>query len=258
MHVLRILLPIAATFVLGAVLTARPAGAQAPPPSPPGPTGIRVTGQGVVTAAPDVAVVTLGASVRRETAGEAFDRAEQLVSALFAVLQTNGVPERDIQTRDVSLFLERLPPRTPEEPPPPPAWRARYFLTVKLRDFDRIGRVIGEGVAALEEAAELQGVVFRIDNPDPLIARARAAAAANAREKAELLARGLGARLGQLLSAQELFSPTPTPVPVPRPAVPPGALVTASVPEPPPVAPGELSVTVTVEAFFAIEPGPGF
>ena len=256
MRAARVSLVLLAGVSLAVGVAVRPAAAQSPAPTPPQPTGIRVSGQGVVTAPPDIAVLNVGASVRRETPGEAFDRAEQLVNALFATLRANGVSERDIQTRELSLFLEPTSPRTPEEPPPPPAWRARYAVSVKLREFGRIGPVVSQAVAALAEGAELHGIVFTIEDRDPLIARAREAAAADARAKAETLARGLGARLGQLLSAQEVFSPTPAPVRVPTPApLPTGAPFPQAQP-PIQVSPGELTITVTVEALFAIVPAP--
>lgn len=209
-------------------------------------TGLRVRGQGVVAARPDVATVVLGTSVRRPSAGEAFDRAAERTATLMAVLQAAGVPERDIQTRQLTLTPEYG--RAPEGAPPPiVAWRATHLLTVRLRDFSRIGRLIDEAVQALGDEALVQGVNFGIEDTAQLAARARAAAMDDARAKAEDLAARAGVRLGRVVAIDELSAPTPAPqrVPTAAPAAAPASAIE--------IAPGEQTVTVLVSVRYAIE-----
>lgn len=205
----------------------------------------------------------IGASVLRERPDTAFDRAESLIDTLTARLRAAGVAEQDIVTRSLSLDREfrYLPPRDQFEPPPAPefaGWRARHFLTVKLRDFSRLGRTVSESVAALEDAGELQGIVFSIENIDPLIDRARDEAALDAREKAKRIAARLGVRVGTLVYARESFAPLPSPnssgqpFPFPttvRPPTPPAFPGSAA-----PITGGQQSVIVTIEAHFSIAP----
>src|SRR3712207_7027356 len=47
----------------------------------------------------------------------------------------------------------------------------------------RIGRIVDASVAALEDAAEVQGIFFTVEDTGPLAAQARAAAADDARAK---------------------------------------------------------------------------
>ena len=229
---------------------------------PDGQTGVRVRGQGVITATPDVAVVNISATTRQETPGEAFNRVASRVAALTEILRANGVAERDIQTQQLALFQEFGPPRPPApgEPAEPPVflgWRARQSLSIKLRDFTIVGRLIDTAVATLEDTAELQGIGFQFENNEALIDRARDLAADDAREKAERLATRLGGRLGRLIFAQELSGPlpsaqpfaTPTPARTATPA-PPGVRPAAAPVE---VSPGEQTIIVTVEAHFALE-----
>lgn len=214
------------------------------------PRGIRVSGQGIVTAAPDVAFLTLGASVRRETAGDAFTRAEELVAALTDVLKAEGVAERDIQTRQFSLTPEYG--RTVENTPAPLiGWRAVHTVSVKLRDFSKIGGTIDRGVTALGAEALVQGISFGIEDTNALIARARDAAIANARGKADAIAGRMGVRVGRLLYVSETSAPPPTPTEnaadvAAAPAF--GGASRAAV-----ISPGEQSLTVTVECIFDIE-----
>lgn len=208
--------------------------------------GIRVRGQGIVAARPDIATVVLGTSVRRPSAGEAFDRASERTTALMSVLQAAGVPERDIQTRQLTLTPEYG--RAPEGAPPPlVAWRATHLLAVRLRDFSRIGRVIDDAVQALGDEALVQGVSFGIEDTAQLAARARAAAMDDARAKAEDLAARAGVRLGRVLAIDEVSAPAPAPQ---RTAVPAPAAGQVSAIE---IAPGEQTVTVLVSVRYAIE-----
>ncbi len=208
------------------------------------PHGIKVSGQGIVTAKPDIAYLTLGASVRRDSAGAAFDRAESLIAALTETLRGAGVDERDIQTRQFSLGPE-FGRSTDNNPPPVVGWRATHTVTVKLRDFGRIGTTIDAAVRALGDEAAIQGISFAIENTDALAGRARALAIDNARAKAEEMAARAGVRLGAVLSIDEISAPAPAPErAVAAPAAAPSFAAQIS--------PGELSVSVTVEVVWAI------
>jgi uncharacterized protein YggE len=217
-------------------------------------TGVRVIGQGQASAPPDIAVVSLGASVLRERPDVAFERAEQLIAAAIAAMRSEGVAERDITTTQLSLF-QQFRPGTQENPEPVfLGWQARHSLSVKVRDFSRLGRVVAGAVAALEDAGELQGVSFTVEDNEALIERARDAALADAREKAERAAARLGFRLGSVTYVQELSAPVPTPVRAPTPAptavpLPPGARP----PTPAQISAGELVFSVTVEVHWSIE-----
>src|SRR5688572_30557593 len=101
--------------VLGAVslialiagsLAARGAQAQIPFAEPQ--TGIRVRGQGTIVTPPDLAVLSISSTARREQPGEAFQRVAGRVTALTQALRAAGVPEADIQTQQISLFQEYI------------------------------------------------------------------------------------------------------------------------------------------------------
>lgn len=243
MRTVRVLLPAFLGLALAGVLTARTARAEDQP------SGIRVRGQGVITARPDVAFLGIGASVRRDSAGEAFNRAEQLIGAVTDSLKANGIAERDIQTRQFSLSPE-YGRSNDNSPPPVIGWRATHTLSVKVRDFGRIGKTIDDAVAMLGNDAQIQGITFAIEDTDALASRARAEAIQNARDKAEEMAARAGVRVGKLLFLQEVSSPPPTPVP----AAQAGVALRAATPAPvADISPGELTVNVIVEAIFAIE-----
>ena len=244
-HTLRFV-PLAVLGLLGFVaLAPRPADAQESQPLVP---RLTVRGQGTVSVRPDIAIVTMGASVRRETSSEAFDRANELIATLNQVLRSNGVPERDVTTRQFSLSPEFG--RPPEGGIPPiVAWRAVNILSIKLRDFSRIGPVIDAAAAVLGNDAQISGISFTVEDTDAITSQARDQAIANARERAQQIAAAAGVRLVRILSITETSAPPPTPVA--RLAAPAAAGVAASqVAE---VAPGEQNLIVTVEIVYEIQ-----
>jgi uncharacterized protein YggE len=243
-----LLIPAAAALALAGGFTTGRAHAEEQP------TGIRVRGQAAIAAPPDVALLGIGATARRPTAGEAFARVEELVTALTASLKANGVADRDIQTRQFSLGPE-YGRSTGDAPPPILGWRATHTLTVKLRDFAAIGKTIDDAVRVLGDEAVLQGIQFAIEDTDALASRARALAIEDARQKAGEIAAGAGVRAGRLLFIQEISSPPPTPT---RNAAAPQTAVAAPAPAggqafSVDISPGELTITVIVEAIYAIE-----
>lgn len=228
-----------------AVAVALPTGVSAQEPEVP---RLHVRGQGSVSVRPDVANVTMGAVVRRESAGEAFDQANALIAELNQFLRAQGVPERDVTTRQFSLSPEFGRPQG-DAPAPIVAWRAVNLLSIRLRDFGRIGAIIDGAARVLGNDAQISGITFTIEDTDAIATQARNQAIANARERAQQIAAAAGVRLVRILSITETSAPPPTPVA--RPAAPAPAGVAASqVAE---VAPGEQNLIVTVEIVYEIQ-----
>lgn len=246
MRRVRLLIPALSVIAIAAAALARPVRAQEQL------TGIHVQGRSVIAARPDIALITMGANVRRPTAGEAFARSEELVAALTATLRANGVAEADIQTRQFSLSAEYGRP-SGDGPAPIVGWRAVHTVAVKVRDFSRIGKTIDDGVGALGGDALLQGISFAIEDTDALAARARASAIADARSKAEEIASRAGVRAGRLIYIRETSSPPPTPDRKEATAVAAPSLAAGQAGFAADISPGELTISVTVEAIFAIE-----
>lgn len=238
-HPLRYVLWLLPVIVGAVLLMPRPAAAQEPEiPS------LTVRGQGTVSVRPDLAVVTMGASVRRETAQEAFDAANSAVAGLTAFLRAQGVAERDIATRQFSLSPE-FGRQQGDQPAPLVAWRSVNTVSVKLRDFATIGSVIDGAVRILGSDAQVSGIGFTVENTDAVARQARDQAIANARERAQQIATAAGVRLVRIISITETSAPPPTPVALAAPV----AAAPAARAE---VAPGEQNITVTVEIVYEI------
>jgi len=120
-------------------------------------------------------------------------------------------------------------------------------LVVKLRDLDAAGSVIDEVTAAGGDLIRFQGINFTIDDTEALQDEARAAAIGDMMDKANQVATLTGVELGKLINISETGG---------QPRVSFDSLERVSFAsakaDPTPIMAGELEVTVTVQALYAI------
>ncbi|MEU4274709.1 SIMPL domain-containing protein [Streptomyces tanashiensis] len=245
---------LAATAVLGGLLagTAAPALAAAPERTAPRAAArkaapdtatatVTVTGNGRASAAPDLAILSAGVESTRPTAKEAMAVQTTAAEALLDVLHKQGIPDRDIRTD--SLSLAPVYTQTKDGSSKVTGYQAGQSFSVKVRDLDRTGQVIGAVNEAAGNAGRVNGVVFDVADPSALRAKAREAAYRDAYDKASQHARLSGHRLGRLVSLSEGESVRPGP----------GAAPAVSADEPSvPLAPGEIEEQVTVSAVYEL------
>ncbi|MFV1996027.1 MAG: SIMPL domain-containing protein, partial [Verrucomicrobiales bacterium] len=149
---------------------------------------ISVSGEGTVTAVPDIAFVSTGVVTEAATAGEALAANTEAMEAVMAALEGQGIEKRDIQTSNFSVQpqyerIQRAPNHQGEQKPPSViGYRVSNNVRVKARDLDRLGELLDVLVGA--GSNQISGVSFAIDDPESLMAEAREAAIDNARERA--------------------------------------------------------------------------
>jgi uncharacterized protein YggE len=179
---------------LAAILLAGPALAEGPPRQ------ITVTGEGNVSAAPDLAWINVGVSHRAKTAQEAVAMMSGGMSAVMAELAAAGVAETDIQTGQLSLypFYDDLN-TTPTQKVV--GYDASITVDVRVRDLDRTGSILDAVVS--EGANTFGGIRFELDDPAAAYAEARREAVADGRARAELFADAAGVTLGHLVTLSE-------------------------------------------------------
>jgi uncharacterized protein len=128
-------------------------------------------------------------------------------------LKAKGIDQKDIKTLNYSLDPKytyyNCPHPESSITPCPPAQITGYTITqtvsVKVRDFTKIGDVLG-GVVD-NGANSVSQLSFTIDDPTSLENQARDQAIAKAIEKAKLTAQAGGFKLGRLLSIDEGYTP---------------------------------------------------
>ncbi len=218
--------------------------AQVPPTAETAAAGISVTGEGQVSGTPDTLTVDVGVSVMRPTVGEAVEEAARVADELVAALRSAGVEERDIQTRDYSIF-PRYDYRNEREEIL--GYEVNNTLTIKIRELDAAGDIIDIAAGVGGDATRVHGVRFSLEDNEALVEEARRSAWEDAKAKAEQLAALAGVRLGAPFSISEVVSPVPPPVFFDERALEFAAEAAT------PIEPGELSVTVSISVQFTIE-----
>jgi uncharacterized protein YggE len=210
-------------------------------------TGITVAGEGKTTAAPDVAILTLGVSTIADTVASARESAAGSLQAMIDTMKRNGVAEKDIQTTQFSIYPEydydgnRQVLR---------GFRVSNVVTAKVRDIDTTSTVVDDAVVAGGDNATIQNLAFTIDDPEELRREARELAVEDARKRAQTLADAGGVSLGRPVTISESSGFQP-PVYYADGAI---AEDSARAALPPtPIEPGELDVVITVSVTFAIE-----
>jgi uncharacterized protein YggE len=205
--------------------------------------GLSVSGEGRASAAPDVAVLGLGVSVKAASVGEANSQAQEAMSDLLDSLEDNGVQEKDIQTSQFSVYPE-YDYRNNEQILT--GYRVTHMLQVKVRDVDKAGEVIDDAVEAGGDLLQVQSISFTIDDTTAMRSEARAEAVADAQTKE--LATLAGVSLGKPTYISESIS-----TPYPQPYYDRGlgyAMEEAAVTE---ISTGELEVVVSVYMTYTIE-----
>ena len=187
------------------------------------------SGEGKAIGIPDVAqfnfsVITEGGTDIAKLQKENTDK----VNKIIAFVKSEGVEAKDIETQNYDLNPryqnytcgpiiyregdvvypsgagDSTSISMPSKVCPPPAivgYTITQSVSVKVRDFSKIGEILS-GVVA-NGANSTSGLSFRIDDPTELQNEARAEAIEKAKAKAKSIAKAGGFRLGRLLSIDE-------------------------------------------------------
>ena len=211
--------------------------------------GITVVGEGKVSGKPDIAHITVGIETQASLLQPAVDENKTKMNVLLEALKAQGIAEKDIQTSNYSVYTERVTPQVSapaEAGKPASSDQMIYHVTnqvdVTMRDVNQLGDVLDKAVAA--GANNIYGVNFSVANTTQLEADARAKAVADARARAEDLARLNGVQLGDVISISEVVGGGA--YPMVRSAAGIGGGGT-------PVQPGELDMTVSLQITYAIK-----
>lgn len=221
-------------MVLCAVLLWAPMGAMADDAR----RVITVTGTGAVDAAPDMAVIQVGVTKEAKAAADALSQTNTAMAAMFERLKQAGVAPRDIQTSGLSL--NPIWDHSKSGPPQQIGMRAQNGVMVRLRDLPSLGSVLDALVR--DGANQLNGVTFTLQDPAPIMDKARTLAVVDARRKAALYAEAAGVVLGPVLTISEVSNA------MPRPQMMSARMVDEAVP----IAEGEVTTQAMVSIVFEL------
>jgi len=193
-----------AGFIRSAILASTLLAAFAAPAlaqSAPQPPTLTVFADGSATAAPDIAIVTLGVVSESATAKEALAANANDMTAVIAAITDAGIATKDIATSGLSVNpVYSDPSKSPDGRSQVTGYRVQNQVTVKIRDLAQSGPLLDKVVSA--GANRVTGIDFEIDQVTSLRDAAMKAAITEARRRAELMAEAAGVKLGDIQSVQ--------------------------------------------------------
>ena len=170
---------------------------------------VSVSGEGKVSAKPDVARITATVLTESDSLSSAQEENSRKSNTVSAYLEEQGVTEKDVKTVGYNIYPQYYYPGQcrgdvcPLDTGRPRivGYQIRNAYEITVRDLAKANEVLAGIVSA--GVNEVGGITFTIDNPDDLKGEARRKAIADARAKAEELARDLGRRLGKITNFTE-------------------------------------------------------
>jgi len=164
--------------------------------------GIWVSGEGKVTAVPDIAMLTLGIEAQEEDVATAQAEASAAMDSVFQALADQDIAEEDIQTVYFNIS-EVTRWDSSKETQEVIGYRVTNTVSVKVREVEKAGEVIDAVVTAGGNMIRINSISFTVEDPSPYYEQARELAIGYARAKAEQLASETGISLGNVTYISE-------------------------------------------------------
>jgi uncharacterized protein YggE len=186
----------------------------------------------------------MGTNVEGPTVAGAREAAAQAMQSVLDSMKANGVQDENIQTTqfNVQPVYEQTPHGAKLR-----GYRVQNVVTAEVMPIDNVSGVIDAAAAAGGNATTIQSITFGIDDPARLQTEAREQAMAQARARAEELARHAGVQLGAPISINETYQQVAPPL-VTAPRTGPVMADTAT-----PIQPGQLEVVVNVTVQYGLQ-----
>ncbi|HEY4613180.1 MAG TPA: SIMPL domain-containing protein [Bacteroidota bacterium] len=208
------------------------------------PRSIRVNGVGKVRVVPDQLHISLKVNVpRAETAVEALSQNSQFAAQVIRMLRRFDIAETDIQTTRVSVNpVYDYSKKT--SPPTIVGYSAQNEVHVAVKKMDDAGKILDQAVK--NGATGFGPIQYESSKRTDLEREALARAADDARVKATLLAKQLGAMLGRVMTISESGVSYPSPMMQMR-------MESKAAGADVPVMPGEMEISASVEVVFELK-----
>lgn len=234
---------VAITLLAGVIATSRSFADEKPADTR---RTISVTGQGEVTAPPDLAILTVAVETTAGSAAAAVNENAKRSGAVVSALK--GLIGKDDKISTAHYALEpRYQPGKPGEPSEPRiiGYVARNEVQVETHKIDGAGALIDAANGA--GANRISGLQFTLSNRNEQLRAALEKAGAEARAQADSVAKALGVTLKEVASATTSTGPIIQPRYFER------GVAAMEARAPTPIEPGTVSVSATLQVTYTIE-----
>ena len=171
-------------------------------------TRVLVTGDSIVQAQPDTAVLSIAVVTQGKRALDAQQENATKSEAVIRALKTAAGAGAEIKTSGYSLQPMRV--YRQGQPPLITGYEARNSVTVILSDLTKVGSVID--AAATSGANDVGSISFTLRKDRPARDQALADATREAVSKAQVIAQALNGRIVRIVEVQEEGTVRPRPV----------------------------------------------
>ena len=209
-------------------------------------TKVMVTGDSIVSAQPDTAILTVAVVTQGRNALDAQQANANQSDAVVRALKSAAGANAEVKTSGYSLQPIRV--YKEGQPPTITGYEARNSVTVTMSDLTRVGAVID--ATAQAGANDVSGISFTLRKDRPARDQALAEATREAVSKAQVIARALGGRVTRIIEVQEEGVSTPRPIYAEQ------MQMVRSSAAPTPIEVGKLDITSRVQLIAEIEVGP--
>ena len=162
-------------------------------------TRVVVTGDSIVQAQPDTAVMTISVVTQGKRALDAQQENAAKSDAVIRAVKAAAGPGAEVKTSGYSVQPQRV--YRENQPPTITGYEARNSVTVTLGDLSKVAAVID--AAAQAGSNDISGVSFTLRKDRPARDQALADATREAVSKAQVIAQALGGRLVRIVEVQE-------------------------------------------------------
>ena len=216
-------------------------------------SGIWVTGQATLEIPADVAQVSIGVESRETTVSAARQNAAAAMEKVLSAIKENGVSEDDIVTTNFNIYPQTIWVEVSDalgrhSEPRITGYTVSNTVQITVRDIDNLSPVVDTAATAGGDLIRINSIQFTVDDSSAFGAQMRQQAAADALAKADVYARAMGVTLGQLVYLTEIGSDVPMARSFPQAEM---AAMDSGF-KSTPISAGDVNLSVTVQAVFAI------
>jgi uncharacterized protein YggE len=149
---------------------------------------ISVTGDGKISAKPDMVILTVSFEKTASTSKSALDQVNKKIEAALKILKNNNIPDSDIVTTNLNIYTEYDYSSSTRRII---GQRASQSLEVKIKKIDEKATKATKIIDELSAVEDLQigGISFDIEDKTEFFTKARELAFQKAKQKAEELAK---------------------------------------------------------------------
>src|SRR5882762_103845 len=209
-------------------------------------TKVLVTGDSIISAQPDTAILTISVVTQARAALDAQQQNANKSDAVVRALKTAAGTGSEIKTSGYTLQPQRV--YKENQPPTIVGYEARNSVTVTLADLTKVGAVID--AASQAGANDVSGISFTLRKDRPAHDQALADATREAVSKAQVIATALGGRVVRIVEVQEEGIQRPSPIYEGQ-----MQLMSTAAAVPTPIEVGTLDITSRVQLIAEVEVG---